>query len=175
MRILPFTISFNADDQAGSSAGGGSEEKITITRAEFEKLEADSAKLTGLASASEDKSKKITELEQALTNLETERNEYKTRLEGLDSSVRKTYLEQLSTEHRKIAGLIPTIEGIAEYVKLNTKSPPAGTDSGKSGSGYKDYSTTKWDDLKYDEKEEIRAKRPEVWRKLYKEKFGQEP
>lgn len=29
-----------------------------------------------------------------------------------------------------------------------------------------------WDDLTYDEKEALRKKRPELWRKLYKEKFG---
>jgi hypothetical protein len=46
---------------------------------------------------------KILELEQALTNLETERNDYKTRLDGLESSVRKSYLDQLTDDHQKIA------------------------------------------------------------------------
>ena len=31
---------------------------------------------------------------------------------------------------------------------------------------------SKWDDLNYNEKEALRKKRPEVWRKLYREKFG---
>jgi NTP pyrophosphatase (non-canonical NTP hydrolase) len=30
-----------------------------------------------------------------------------------------------------------------------------------------------WDQLSYNEKEELRKKRPETWRKLYNEKFGQ--
>ena len=170
-----FLISFNSDDPASPAGGGGSEEKISVPKSEFARLEAEAAKTIEITETSEKQSKKILELEQALTNLETERNDYKTRLEGLDSSVRKTYLEHLNDEHRKVAEHIPSIEGLAQYVKLNTKSPPAGTDSGKPGAGYRDYSGTKWDDLKYEEKEEIRTKRPEVWRKLYKEKFGQEP
>lgn len=32
---------------------------------------------------------------------------------------------------------------------------------------------TTWDNLSYNEKEELRKKRPETWCKLYKEKFGQ--
>jgi hypothetical protein len=176
MRTKPFMIQFNADDPAGSAGGGGGdEEKISVSKAEFGQLKAEASKTAEITEASERQSKKILELEQALTNLETQRNEYKTRLEGLDSSVRKTYLDQLTGDHQKIAKLIPTLEGLTDYVKLNTKTPPAGTDSGKPGAGYKDYTGTKWDDLKYDEKEEIRTKRPDLWRRLYKEKFGQEP
>lgn len=31
---------------------------------------------------------------------------------------------------------------------------------------------TKWDSLSYNEKEDLRKKRPELWKKLYREKFG---
>jgi hypothetical protein len=176
MKINPFMILFNADVPAGKNGGGGGDdEKISVSKAEYDRLETEAAKTIEITEASGKQSIKILELEQALTNLETERNDYKTRLDGLESSVRKTYIDQLTDDHQKIAKLIPTVEGLAQYIKLNTKSTPAGTDSGKPGSGYKDYSGTKWDDLTYDEKEEIRTKRPEVWKKLYKEKFGREP
>ena len=32
--------------------------------------------------------------------------------------------------------------------------------------------TGKWDELTYNEKEELRKRRPELWKKLYREKFG---
>lgn len=138
-------------------------------------LEEETNKTSENLRLAEEKAQKITELEQALSKLETEKQDYKASFEGLEGSVRKSYLEQLSDEHKNIAGLIPTIEGLAEYVKLNRAGAPAGTDSGKPGSGHKDYTSSKWDDLNHEEKEEIRTKRPDLWRKLYKDKFGTEP
>lgn len=34
---------------------------------------------------------------------------------------------------------------------------------------------TKWDELSYDEKENLRVKRPALWKKLYREKYGTNP
>lgn len=200
MQIKPIFILFNADGSGGNptGAGGGSgsnggDQTVTISKSEHIKLtervsflEAESKKAfkerddakSELKTRLEDetnKTQKITELEQALSKLETEKDTYKASFEGLEGSVRKSYLEQLSDEHKNIAGLIPTVEGLAEYVKLNRAGAPAGTDSGKPGSGHKDYTSAKWDDLNHEEKEEVRTKRPDLWRKLYKDKFGSEP
>jgi hypothetical protein len=199
MQIKPIFILFNADGSGGSASGAGGgqntggDQTVTLAKSEHIKLtervtfleseskkafkERDDTKTELKTKIDEEatKTQKITELEQALSKLETEKAEYKAGFEGLEGSVRKSYLEQLSDEHKGVAKLIPTIEGLAEYVKLNRAGTPAGTDSGKPGSGHRDFTSSKWDDLNHEEKEEVRTKRPDIWRKLYKDKFGTEP
>ena len=77
----------------------------------------------------------------------------------------------MNSYRMNIAELIPTIEGLREYVTLNVAKPPAGSDSARPGSGGAEL-TAKWDELSYNEKEDLRKKRPELWKKLYREKFG---
>ena len=172
-------ILFNADDGTGSGGGADLSGNITITKKEhagltgkIESLEKESSKSKLLE---EENSKKLGELQAEIRNISTQRDDLKNKYGSLHDNVKKSYLNQLTEEHRNIAGQLPTIEGLAEYVKLNSKQPPAGADSGKPGSGFKDYSAVKWDDMSYDEKEDVRKKRPEMWKKLYKDKFGRNP
>jgi hypothetical protein len=160
-----FYISFSDEGSGGGSAGDN--ESVTLKKCELTKIESEAAKSIELLKQSEEKGKKITELEQALNNLEAQKEEYRTRFEGLESSVKAEYIERLPEEHKTVAKLIPTIEGLAEYVKLNSRKP-----AGNTG---KEFPNSKWDDLSYNEKEDIRKKRPELWRKIYKEKFGHNP
>lgn len=169
-------ILFNTD---GSSSGGGSsagEESVTLTKAEHEKLKNDSDELVKLKEkGSSTETEKIKELEISVNTLRTEKESISKRYNELETGIKQQYYEQLSDEHKKIAQLIPSVEGLAEYVKLNTQKPPAGSDSARPGAGYSEANTAKWDELNYNEKEELRKKRPELWRKLYREKFGSNP
>lgn len=169
-------ILFNTD---GSSSGAGSsagEESVTLTKAEHEKLKNDSAELVKLKEkGSSTETEKIKELEISVNTLRTEKESISKRYNELETGIKQQYYEQLSDEHKKIAQLIPSVEGLAEYVKLNTQKPPAGSDSARPGAGYSEANTAKWDELNYNEKEELRKKRPELWRKLYREKFGSNP
>lgn len=169
----PIYIGFNTDGADGSGSGGN-KEIVTVAISEYNTLRAEAARTAELLKQSEENGKKITELEQALDNLEAQKEDYKARFEGLEGSVRADYLEKLPEEHRPIAKLITTVEGLAEYVKLNSQKP-AGSDSAKPGFTGKEFLNAKWDELSYNEKEEIRKKRPEFWRKIYKEKFGHNP
>ncbi len=122
------------------------------------------------------KEQKIKELEQTVETLSGKLTDTETKLTELDKTARKVYLDQLSDEHKKIAKLIPTVEGLAEYAKLNATTPAAGQDAGRSGgTSAVDYSNMKWDDLSFDQKEEMRTKQPELWKKAYKEKYGTNP
>jgi hypothetical protein len=165
-------ISFTNEVTGGGSGSG--EENVTMKKSDLAKLESDASKANEFLKQSEEKGKKITELKQALDNLEAQKEEYRTRFEGLESSVRAEYLDKLPEEHRSIAALIPTIAGLAEYVKLNNRNP-AGSDSARPGNSGKEFPNAKWDELSYNEKEEIRKKRPELWKKIYRDKFGHNP
>lgn len=185
MKFRQYYILFSVNGEGGSGAGsgGGSSgndggKTVTLTQAEHERLTCrikELEKNAGASGSDEESKRKISELEQSITTLKSERDEYRQKHEKLETGVRNSYLENLTDEHKNIAKLIPTIEGLAGYVKLNSMPPPAGSDSGKPGAVYKDYSAVNWDDLSYSEKEEMRVKRPGEWKRLYKEKFGVKP
>lgn len=164
-------ILFNPDD--GSTGGGSStaDEKVTLTKAEHEKLVKDSNEFIRLKNANVKTESRIKELEGSVKTLADEKENIKQKFTALEQGVKQQYYEQLSDEHKKIAELIPTIEGLRDYVSLNAAKPPAGSDSARPGSGGAEL-TAKWDELSYNEKEDLRKKRPELWKKLYREKFG---
>ena len=166
-------ILFNPDD--GSTGGGGSsppEEKVTLTKAEHEKLLKNSNDFFRLKNANVKTENRIKELEGSVKSLTDEKENVIQKFTALEQGVKQQYYEQLSDEHKKIAELIPTIEGLRDYVSLNAAKPPAGSDSARPGSGGGAELTAKWDELSYNEKEDLRKKRPELWKKLYREKFG---
>lgn len=176
MKLKTIEISFNSE---GSSPGGGSsasDETVTLTKSEHEKLVNESAELVKLKeNTSNHNSTRIKELEISVNSLQSEKESITKKYNELESGIKQQYYEQLNDEHKKIAQLIPTVEGIAEYVKLNTQKAPAGSDSARPGAGFSDNFNSKWDELNYNEKEELRKKRPEQWRKLYRDKFGSNP
>ncbi len=149
----------------------GGEGKITLSKSEHDKLINDSQELVKLKESAGNDSLKVKQLEEKVIALTGERDTAVKNHSDLESSIKAEYLEQLSDEHKKIAELIPGIESLKQYVKLNAAKPPAGSDSARPGAGAAELNS-KWDDLTYDEKEELRRKRPELWRKLYREKFG---
>jgi len=171
-------ITFNSGDGShggdGSQGGGGSpaEENITITKAEHEKLVKTSNEYLKIKETSAKTEGRIKELEGSVSALTGEKEEIAQKFTALEENVKQQFYEQLPDEHKKIAELIPTIEGLKEYVKLNAAKPPAGSDSARPGPGTGDNFSSKWDELSYNEKEDLRKKRPELWRKLYREKFG---
>lgn len=167
-------ILFNSDD--ASSSGGGStpaddKEKVTLTKAEHEKLVKNSNEFFKLKNANVKTENRIKELEGSVRSLADEKESITEKFTALEQGVKQQYYEQLPDEHKKIAELIPTIEGLRDYVTLNAAKPPAGSDSARPGSGGAEL-TAKWDELSYNEKEDLRKKRPELWKKLYREKFG---
>ena len=176
MKINKIEILFNLDD---SSTGGGSsqnQETVTLTKAEHEKLVSQSNELVKLKeSGPAAGSARIKELEISVNSLQSEKESITKRYNELETGIKQQYYEQLSDEHKKVAQLIPTVEGLAEYVKLNTQKAPTGSDSARPGAGFSDSFNSKWDELSYNEKEDLRKKRPELWRKLYREKFGSNP
>lgn len=176
MKIKTIEILFNSD---GSSSGGGSsssDETITLTKSEHEKLMNESIELVKLKeNTSAGNPTRIKELEISVNSLQSEKESITKKYNELESGIKQQYYEQLSDEHKKIAQLIPTVEGIAEYVKLNTQQAPAGSDSARPGAGFSENFNSKWDELNYNEKEDLRKKRPEQWRKLYRDKFGSNP
>ncbi len=169
-------ILFNTDGSSSSGGSSANEERITLTKAEHEKLQNDSAELVKIKEKGNSaETEKIRELESSVNSLRTEKESITKRYNELETGIKQQYYEQLSDDHKKIAQLIPTVEGLAEYVKLNTQKAPAGSDTARPGAGYSEANTAKWDELNYNEKEELRKKRPELWRKLYREKFGTNP
>lgn len=167
-------IQFNSED--GSSGGGGSspadeKEKVSLTKAEHEKLVKNSNEYFKLKNASVKTESRIKELEGSVKSLTDEKESITQKFTALEQGVKQQYYEQLTDEHKKIAELIPTMEGLRDYVSLNAAKPPAGSDSARPGSGGAELSA-KWDELSYNEKEDLRKKRPELWKKLYREKFG---
>lgn len=179
MKIKTIEILFNSDGGSPGGGNSGSEGTITLSKAEHENLVNESAELTKLKenknSSSNENTVKIKELESSVNSLKLEKESITKKYNELETGIKQQYYEQLSDEHKKIAQLIPTVEGIAEYVKLNTQKAPAGSDSARPGAGFSDNFNSKWDELNYNEKEELRRKRPEQWRKLYREKFGSNP
>lgn len=175
MKKEQFYISFNPDEPGG---GGGSAE-VTISAEEHRALLDNTAKLEAAVEerkkAEEELSAKIKLLEEEKESLKKGKETAENNLAGLELTVKNEYLDRLSEDHRKIAALIPSIEGLAKYVKLNEAKLPAATDTTRPGSGGRDIPGAKWDDLSYDEKEDLRVKRPALWKKLYKEKFGTKP
>lgn len=174
MRKEQFYISFNPDEP-----GGGGSAQVTISAEEHKALLDNSAKLDAAVQekkkTEEELSSKIKLLEEEKESLKKEKDTAENNLAGLELTVKNEYLERLSEDHRIIAALIPSIEGLAKYVKLNEAKLPAGADTTRPGSGGRDMPGAKWDDLSYDEKEDLRVKRPALWKKLYREKFGTKP
>lgn len=118
-----------------------------------------------------EKENKIAELEKTLTEITEAKTAEETKRKDLEASIRKTYLEQLPEEHRAIASLIPTIDGLVGYTKLNAvKAPPS--DSGKTGTGNVDTTGKKWNDLNEVELAELRKSNFREYAKLYKEEYG---
>lgn len=144
--------------------------------AEAEKLKKEKSE-TGLADKelAEARGKRITELENSLAETTKTVNEIKTEKKALEDSVRKSYIDQLPEEHKGIANLIPTVEGLAEYVKVNAAGPKAGQDAGKPGGGTVDTTNKKWKDLSQKDLDTLYSTKPEEWRKLYKEHYGTNP
>ena len=177
MRKEQFYISFNADEPG--EGGGGSAAVITISLEEHKALLESSNRLkeaeTEKQRADEEMRSKIKQLEEDKEILKKEKETAENSLADLETSVKNEYLEKLNEDHRKIAALIPSLEGLAKYVKLNEAKLPAATDTARPGTGSRDSPGAKWDDLSYDEKEDLRVKRPALWKKLYKEKFGTRP
>ncbi|MEO8514514.1 MAG: hypothetical protein ABI543_13215, partial [Ignavibacteria bacterium] len=152
------------------------EETVTLNKSEHEKLLNESAELVKFKeNNSTETPARIKELEISVNSLHSEKESITKKYNELESGIKQQYYEQLSDEHRKIALLIPTVDGLREYVKLNSQKAPAGSDSARPGAGFSDSINSKWDELNYNEKEELRKKRPEHWRKLYREKFGSNP
>jgi hypothetical protein len=162
---------FNSDDASSGGGGSPAEEKVTLTKAEHEKLVKNSNEFFRLKNANVKTENRIKELEGSVKSLTDEKESVTQKFTALEQGVKQQYYEQLSDEHKKIAELIPTIEGLRDYVSLNAAKPPAGSDSARPGSGGGEL-TAKWDELSYNEKEDLRKKRPELWKKLYREKFG---
>lgn len=136
--------------------------------------------------AFKDKGKEATELlpekEQRISQLETQLAEIQTAKEAeeqkriaLETSVKDSYLKQLPENHRGIASLIPTIEGIAEYVKLNGTPPPPPSDNGKVGTGNIETTGKKWDDFNDTELADLRKANFKEYSRLYRENYGLNP
>lgn len=164
-------ILFNSDDASTGGGGSHAEEKVTLTKAEHEKLVKNSNEFIKLKNASAKTENKIKELEGSVKSLTDEKDSVTQKFTALEQGIKQQYYEQLPDEHKKIAELIPTIEGLRDYVTLNAAKPPAGSDAARPGTGSAEL-TAKWDELSYNEKEDLRKKRPELWKKLYREKFG---
>lgn len=115
-----------------------------------------------------EKDKISAELEEAKT--------YKEKLLDMEKTTRQELIDQLPEEHKAIASLIPAIDGLRNYVKLNAAKPPAGSDPGRpGGKGKVDYSNTKWDDLTFDDKADLEKNDKVTYARLYKEKYGINP
>lgn len=185
------------DGGGGAGAGGGaqggdnsktySEKEFNELKTQRDNLKSEMGTLKQRLQTIEEKDKEakdllpgkeaeITRLKSELDTVNSKLTDTENKYSELDKTVRKNYLEQLSDEHKKVAKHITSIEGLVEYVKLNAVPPPAGQDAGKAGgAGVKDHSNSKWDDLTFSEKEELKEKQPEVWKRLYREKYGFNP
>lgn len=205
MRILFTDEPGGGAGGAGGNGGAGTEQKKTYSESEFndvkaradaekerartleverDRLKAEAERLknekseAGLADKelAEARGKKITELEASIADITKTAEEVKTAKKALEDSVRKTYIDQLPDEHKAIANLIPTVEGLAEYVKVNGTGKPLGQDPGRSGgTGVVDTTNKKWGDLSQKELDELYASKPDEWRRLFKEKYGRNP
>lgn len=179
-----------ASDQGGAQGSQPktySENEFNELKTQRDNLKSELGTLKSRLQAIEDKDKEakdllpakeaeITRLNSELDTVTKKLTETETKYTELDKNVKKTYLDQLSDEHKKVAKLIPTFEGLVDYVKLNGTQQAAGQDAGKSGGApNKDYSNSKWNDLSFDEKAVLKDKQPEVWKRMYREHFGFNP
>lgn len=195
---------FLLNDDPGAGGGGGGTETVEDLKAKLAAAEAKAtdaeAKLTKESEEKKEIIRKRDELkgklkaiedaktiesgefkplyEQEKTKreaLEADAADAKAKLEAIETAVKEDLFAQLPEEHKGIAKLIPTIEGLREYVKVNALKPAPGQDPGKPGTGAVDYKDKKWDDLDYNEKMKLEKDNPDVYKKLYKDKYGTNP
>lgn len=122
-----------------------------------------------------EKETEINNLKNQLTEITTAKEAEEKKRVDLETSVKKTYIEQLPKEHQAIASLIPTIEGIAEYVKLNGVTPPPAGDKGKPGTGTVDTTGKKWEDFSDTELADLRKANFREYSRLYREVYNINP
>ena len=95
-------ILFNSDD--ASSSGGGStpaddKEKVTLTKAEHEKLVKNSNEFFKLKNANVKTENRIKELEGSVKSLTDEKENITEKFTALEQGVKQQYYEQLPDEH----------------------------------------------------------------------------
>lgn len=122
-----------------------------------------------------EKEQRIKELEGQLTETKTAKEAEEQKRIALETSVKKSYIDQLPENHKGIASLIPTIDGLAEYVKLNGTPPPPPSNSGKPGTGNIDTTGKKWEDFNDTELADLRKANFKEYSRLYREVYGVNP
>lgn len=164
MKIYLNRFLLSPNSSAGAQTNSSNQVK-QIPNPELEKLKDD---LTQSES-------KISELQAELTRISSEKELIASRFKELETNIKEEYLSQLLPEHRNIAKLIPSLEGLKQYVKINSAYRNSGTDSVPPGRSITEFLSAQWDDLSFNQKEELRVKNPDLWKKLCKQKFGFSP
>lgn len=146
-------------------------EKRDEFKQELEKLKnADLEKQNQFKELYEKEKENSTNLSKQLDEL----NPFKEKWTSYEKSRRETLLNEVKDEELKTVAQkleLTDLEKFAEKLK-GTKLP---TEAGRGGTGNFNYEGKKWDDLQSKDKEELHKSQPDLYRKLYYEKYRRQP
>ena len=109
-----------------------------------------------------------------LQKLFDEVNPYKEKWTNFETTRRETLLTKVIDEDLKKVYQKYDLNDL-ELVVAKLESKPVSTDSSRSGGGSFNYDGKKWDEISSANKEKLAKDQPELYRKIYYEKYRKEP
>ena len=99
---------------------------------------------------------------------------FKERWTNFETTRKESLLKDIEDPDLKEVGKKYELEDL-EILVAKIKKPILPTDGGRSGGGSFNYEGKKWDDLQSKDKEELSKSNPDLYRKLYYEKYRRNP
>lgn len=118
----------------------------------------------------EKEQERATSLEKQLEEL----NPFKDKWTSYETGRRETLLKEIEDPDLKKVGEKMELLDLETFT-AKVKKPILNTDGGRSGGGSFNYEGKKWDDLQSKDKEELSKSNPDLYRKLYYEKYRRNP
>lgn len=103
-----------------------------------------------------------------------ELNPFKEKWTSYETARRESLLKEIEDADLKKVGEKMDLLDLETFT-AKVKKPIVNTDGGRSGGGSFNYEGKKWDDISSKDKEELNKNNPELYRKLYYEKYRRNP
>lgn len=103
-----------------------------------------------------------------------ELNPFKEKWTSYETARRESLLKEIEDADLKKVGEKMDLLDLETFT-AKVKKPIVNTDGGRRGGGFFNYEGKKWDDISSKDKEELNKNNPELYRKLYYEKYRRNP
>lgn len=103
-----------------------------------------------------------------------ELNPFKEKWTSYETARRESLLKEIEDADLKKVGEKMDLLDLETFT-AKVKKPIVNTDGGRGGGGSFNYEGKKWDDISSKDKEELNKNNPELYRKLYYEKYRRNP